>query len=255
MQKHNYEKPAPLPKDISDAGIQTDDFIRLYNTCQMDTFDILTDSETDSVPELTVKQEIDMPNIPKSVAQTPTKKRKLSSISTSVTSPTETTNANDVSLPLQQIRSGFENKISNEPELVCITKGSYYLDKRRDTGINLRFHMKIAGKYYEYSIDNINMTTINIRCRQRPVVDNSKSTKECYGRITLMIRPDVLKTEKKDPKPKTQPKFKWSDSNVEADYFDVRNYTVKPHVCINQCLKSCILKHSCKGHKFIRDKK
>ena len=46
-----------------------------------------------------------------------------------------------------------------------------------------------------------------------------------------MIRPDVLKTEKKDPK---SPKFKWSDSNVEADFFDIRNYTVKPHKCIIQ---------------------
>ena len=181
MQKHDYEKPTPLPKDISDAGIQTADFTRSDESCQRDSFEILTDSETDSVPELTVKQEIDMPNTPNSVAQTPTKKRKLSSISSS---PAVTTNlaSNDVSLP--RIRSGFENKMSDELDLVRITKGSYCLDKRRDTRlpeINLRFHMKIAGKYYEYAIDNMNSSTINIRC----VVGNSKATKECYGSLPL----------------------------------------------------------------------
>ena len=52
-------------------------------------------------------------------------------------------------------------------ELYKITKGNFALNATRDIRPhenNLRFHIKIDEKYYEYAIDQINKTTVNIRC-------------------------------------------------------------------------------------------
>ena len=52
-------------------------------------------------------------------------------------------------------------------QIYKITKGNFALEKTRDKRPhenNLRFHIKIEDKYYEYAIDNINKKTINIRC-------------------------------------------------------------------------------------------
>ena len=52
-------------------------------------------------------------------------------------------------------------------EIYKITKGNFALENTRDIRPhenNLRFHIKIEEKYYEYAIDTINKKTINIRC-------------------------------------------------------------------------------------------
>ena len=48
-----------------------------------------------------------------------------------------------------------------------ITKGNFALENTRDIRPhenNLRFHIQIEGKYYEYAIDTINKKTLNVRC-------------------------------------------------------------------------------------------
>ena len=48
-----------------------------------------------------------------------------------------------------------------------ITKGNVALENTRDIRPhenNLRFHIEIEEKYFEYAIDTINKKTINIRC-------------------------------------------------------------------------------------------
>ena len=61
-------------------------------------------------------------------------------------------------------------------EIYKITKGNFPLENTRDIRPhenNLRFHIKIEEKYYEYAIDNINKNTINVRC----VIGKSKIRK------------------------------------------------------------------------------
>ena len=80
-------------------------------------------------------------------------------------------------------------------EIYKITKGNFALEKTRDIRPhenNLRFHIKIEEKYYEYAIDNINKNTINVRC----VIGKSKFRQKCYARLTLLIA-GYLKTEPK----------------------------------------------------------
>ena len=65
-------------------------------------------------------------------------------------------------------------------EIYKITKGNFALENTRDIRPhenNLRFHIKIEEKYYEYAIDTINKKTINIRC----VICKSKFKKKCYA--------------------------------------------------------------------------
>ena len=45
-----------------------------------------------------------------------------------------------------------------------ITKGNFALENTRDIRPhenNLRFHIQIEGKYYEYAIDTINKTAVS----------------------------------------------------------------------------------------------
>ena len=81
-------------------------------------------------------------------------------------------------------------------EIYKITKGNFCLDKTRDSRPhenNLRFHIKLNEKYYEYAIDTINKSTINIRC----VVGKTKNSQKCYARATLLIGPlSVVKRRK-----------------------------------------------------------
>ena len=49
-------------------------------------------------------------------------------------------------------------------QLYKITKGNFALENTRDVRPhenNLRFHIKIEDKYYEYAIDMVNKKTIN----------------------------------------------------------------------------------------------
>ena len=71
-----------------------------------------------------------------------------------------------------------------------ITKGNFALENTRDIRPqwtphenNLRFHIEIEEKYYEYAIDTINKKTINIRC----VIGKSKFRNKCYARLTPKI--------------------------------------------------------------------
>ena len=76
-----------------------------------------------------------------------------------------------------------------------ITKGNFALENTRDIRPhenNLRFHIQIEGKYYEYAIDTINKKTLNVRC----VIAKSKFRAKCYARLTLIFA-DYLKTEPK----------------------------------------------------------
>ena len=113
----------------------------------------------------------------------------------------------------------------------------------------MRFHIEIEEKYYEYAIDTINKKTINIRC----VIGKSKFRNKCYARLTLNIA-GYLKTEAKCCKSK-KTKYKWDDSNIETDYFDLRSYSIQTHKCTKHCLKGCVLKHTCEGHVVSRDRK
>ena len=79
-------------------------------------------------------------------------------------------------------------------EIYKITKGNFCLDRMRDSRPhenNLRFHIKLNGKYYEYAIDTINKNTSNIRC----VVGKTKISKKCYARAKLLTGPQ-LQTKK-----------------------------------------------------------
>ena len=102
----------------------------------------------------------------------------------------------------------------------------------------LRFHITINEKMYEYVTQAINKTTINIRCASLKTKDN------CHARATL-IPGDHLKRTRKECKLKS--KFKWADTNIETDYFDIKSYAIKYHTCAAMCLKGCILKHTCQG--------
>ena len=71
--------------------------------------------ESESIPPLvpapTIKQEISMPNIPSSMAETPTKKRKLSPVSISCDTSINTASI-DVSLPVESTPSGPDDQLS-----------------------------------------------------------------------------------------------------------------------------------------------
>ena len=137
-------------------------------------------------------------------------------------------------------------------DLYKITKGNFALENTRDIRPhenNLRFHIKIETKYYEYAIDTVNKKTINVRC----VICKSKNIDKCYARATFLLSPYLKTTVKSDNS--KRPKFKWDDSNVETDYFDIRSYTLQAHKCSKHCLKRCVLKHTCDGHIVSRDRK
>ena len=69
--------------------------------------------ENESIAVQTIKEEIAMPNLPSSVAQTPAKKRKMSSVSTS--GSTSTNNAViDLTLPQNPIPDESEDGLNNQ---------------------------------------------------------------------------------------------------------------------------------------------
>ena len=73
-------------------------------------------------------------------------------------------------------------------KLESITKGNYNLELTKETfkhEKNLRFHVKIDDRYFEYALDGINKTTINIQCVVRNQKKLQTQQKRCYARITL----------------------------------------------------------------------
>ena len=144
--------------------------------------------------------------------------------------------------------------------LKSITKGNFNLEQTKKYykhENNLRFHFLIEDRFYEYSIDTFNKSTINMQCVVRKQDHIKKGhhiqRPRCYGRITLIVG-GRLKTQQKSCNSK-KPKYEWSDENVFDDYLDVRNYAIQKHVCKNSCKKGCILKHNCGGHEYSRDRK
>ena len=150
IQKNDSEKPAAPPKNI-DAAMQTDVIDRSAGSCQTESPERMnfqvqvhlqeqsepiatqTDNtalcdfqvqanippENDSIAVQTIKEEIRMPNTPSSVAQTPPKKRKLSSNTPSThLDPDEVSPTNlasiDVSLPAQPIPNGSGDQLRND---------------------------------------------------------------------------------------------------------------------------------------------
>ena len=60
--------------------------------------------------------------------------------------------------------------------LESITKGNYNLEYTKKTfkhETNLRFHIKIGERFYEYAMDTINKKTINLH--QKPTLETVKS--------------------------------------------------------------------------------
>ena len=96
--------------------------------------------------------------------------------------------------------------------------------------------MKIVSLY----IVSLYKTTINIMCASF----NTKDHDNCHARATL-IPGDHLKRTRNECKSKS--KFKWADTNIETDYFDIKSYAIKYHTCAETCLKGCTLKHTCQG--------
>ena len=73
--------------------------------------------------------------------------------------------------------------------LESITKGNYNLELTKKTfkhENNLRFHVKIDERFYEYSIDTINKAIINLQCcvRKQKPSNGRPGQQRCYGRIT-----------------------------------------------------------------------
>ena len=79
--------------------------------------------------------------------------------------------------------------------LESITKGNYNLELTKKTfkhENNLRFHVKIDERFYEYSIDTINKATINLQCCVRKQRSNGRPGQQrCYGRITIEVTIEV----------------------------------------------------------------
>ena len=131
MKRYDIIKQAVQQKDVVDAAFQKDSMKRKEQSCQLNCperkdfqvqvcfqkeceviwtqtessikcyFQVQADiaRESDSIAVQTIKEEIAMPNLPSSVAQTPAKKRKMSSISTSCS-----TSRNSASIDLTSVQ-------------------------------------------------------------------------------------------------------------------------------------------------------
>ena len=72
-------------------------------------------------------------------------------------------------------------RIFTQMQLYKITKGNFSLENTKEIRPhenNLRSHVKIDEKFYEYAIDTINKKSINARC----VMCKSKYKNKCYAR-------------------------------------------------------------------------
>ena len=76
-------------------------------------------------------------------------------------------------------------------ELHAISKGNFPLEKTAKIykhENNLRFHFKENERFYEFSINSWNTTTIHLRC--------VKFTSNCKAKLTLILS-EHLKTQQK----------------------------------------------------------
>ena len=142
--------------------------------------------------------------------------------------------------------------------LQSITKGNLNLELTKNTykhENNLRFHIQIDGRYYEYTTCTINKGTVNLQCvvHKKKKCNGNDGQQRCLARITMTVG-GRLKTQEKACNSK-KPKYEWSDKNDFQDYFDVRNYAIQKHYCQKFCQKRCTVKHSCSGHELSRDRK
>ena len=186
MADHNENQSKntpPPPKVIIDAAIQAGGFERTDGSSQTDSLEskdfhvqvcLQEQSEpmatqTESIPPLapTIKQEIRMPNLPSSVAQTPVKKRKLSSVSISSTVPRNLAPI-DVPLPQQQTKEPANIEPSIAPESISNGSGD---------------HLNSEQAHVDDSI--LNSDVYKIYCREKDPEEAMKKIKELKNCITF----------------------------------------------------------------------
>ena len=137
-----------------------------------------------SIPPLVaapnIKQEISMPNIPSSVAQTPAKKRKLTSMLESSTTPRNFASI-DVSLPQQPIQNDREEQLSNEQAVVEPSIGDASASESISNGSG--DHLNIEQVEVEDSI--LNSEVYKIYCREKEPEEAMKKIKNLKNCISF----------------------------------------------------------------------
>ena len=125
------------------------------------------------VPAPTIKQEIRMPNIPSSVAQTPAKKRKLSSVSRSSAAPTKRASINE------SIPTGSGDQLNNENVVVeqgVADSEPQYLSATQSIPNGSRDRLNSEQVEVEDSI--LNSEVYKIYCREKDPEEAIKKIKE-----------------------------------------------------------------------------
>ena len=190
MPRYDSDKQAAPSKIVADAGYQTDGIERKEESCQTDgtkrqDFEVQvcsqqeveaistqTDSsikcdfqvqaniprESDSIAVQTIKEEIAMPNLPSSVAQTPAKKRKMSSVSTSGSISTNTA-VIDLTMP--------QNPIPGE-------SGDHLNHRQADVRLNSD---RLNNKQAALDIEISNSEVYKIYCRNEDPKEAMKQIK------------------------------------------------------------------------------
>ena len=121
-----------------------------------------------------------MPNIPSSVAQTPAKKRKLSSVPTSSIAPRNLASI-DVPLPQQPIQNDREEQLSNEEAVVEPSIGDSSAPESISNGSG--GHLNIEQVEVEDSI--LNSEVYKIYCREKDPEEAMKKIKELKNCISF----------------------------------------------------------------------
>ena len=121
-----------------------------------------------------------MPNIPSSVAQTPAKKRKLTSMPESSTAPRNLASI-DVPLPQQPIQNDREKQLSNEQAVVEPSIGDSSAPESISNGSG--DHLNIEQVEVEDSI--LNSEVYKIYCREKDPEEAMKKIKELKNCISF----------------------------------------------------------------------
>ena len=239
IRKNDSEKLAAPPKNIVDAVIQTDVIEKKVESCQTESPERMdfqvqvhmqeqsepiatqTDStvqcdfqvqaniplESDSIAVQTIKEEIRMPNIPSSVAQTPAKKRKLSSKTTSGhlnnsdAIPTTNLASINVPAPVQPIPNEQANTESvddssarqDSPASQLTSNGSENelrneqanIDASVDDSRPLQSISNQAGGQDNIEDSILNSEVYKTYCRERDPKEAMKKIKELKGFISF----------------------------------------------------------------------
>ena len=223
--KNQYKNIVATPKVMIDASLQTG-FERINGSSQTESherrdfqaqvylqeqgepiptqtessemcdFQVQTNIQQDSAPipplEPTIKQEIRMPNIPSSVAQTPAKKRKLSSVSTSSVTPTKRASIPE-SLPCQSISTSSGDQLSNEHDFVepAVVDSSAPQDVSVPQSIS-----NGTGNQAEVEDAIFNSEVYKIYCREKDPKEAMKKIKALKNCISFQRALPVFPAEK-----------------------------------------------------------